>query len=112
MAFEGISTYTQTSGVILDENRHSSGQRNIYGIEIIIGHRFPTLEEWNEKVYWMFTDFTNSVSMEIGQDPFYQSTDIYKDAINVFDTFQTSEFDSQRFFSGNRTCTDIEILAE
>lgn len=108
--FNSISSFVQYSGTVLDVNRLSSGFRNIYGIEIILGYRYPTLEDWEEKIYWMWTDFTCSADLSSGKLFQKQSQDFYHELLTFKYHYNTEYFNETKYLSGNMSCDDIEII--
>lgn len=107
---DGYAEYPTYSGNILSDNKNFSGRRNIYGIEIITGYRFLTLEDWENKLYWMWDDVSIIIDFSYECQCLDQVTDIVVDPeiISFYPTDKTRS--SIFYFSGKFICYDIEIV--
>lgn len=108
---ESYISFYDTTGKTLSVNRVLSGARTIYGIEIVVGYRVITLEDWQEKVYWMFTDFTNEVALGEDIEPISQTHIIYYDAPIIQYGYRGNQPEDFNYYSGRTTCLDINIEA-
>lgn len=106
---DSYAEYPTYSGNILSQTRSFSGHRNIYGMELITGYRFPTLEDWENKLYWMWDDVSIIIDFSYENRCLGQINDIISDPeiISIYGTENTRS--SNFYFSGNLVCHDIEI---
>lgn len=108
---ENFVSFYDTTGQVLSVSRVLSGARNIYGIEIVVGYRYITLADWEEKVYWMFTDFTNEIDFDIQSEVKGQTHLIYYDTPIVQYGYLANKADDSAYYSGTTTCLDIQVEA-
>ena len=108
----GFISYSSHSGNILDVNDSYSGVRSIFGIELALGIRPTTMQDWVDKVYWSWDD-TAVLGDFTDQNAKLQGThmDIVNEPPLVSYYSLTETYDRDHSMSGYLQCYDIEIFA-
>ena len=108
---EGYVPYSNYSGDIFSVNRWFSGVRSIYGLEVSVGFRTLTLEDWSERIYWSWDDTVNIADFDINTNLSDKSMDRILDPCVISSSDQNKVRSGRDFFSGDQSVYDIEVTA-
>ena len=106
---EGYVPYSNYSGDILSVNRWFSGVRSIYGLEVSVGFRTLSLEDWSDRIYWSWDDTVNIADFDIDTNLSDKSMDRILDPCVISSSAQDKVRSGRDFFSGDPSVYDIEI---